>query len=34
MIEAIKKVTNSIVLIFSPITLPNLVNYDDSKNKS
>lgn len=25
MIEAIKKVTNSIILIFSPITLPNLV---------
>ena len=27
MIGSIKKVTNSIVLIFSPITLPNLVNY-------
>ena len=33
MIEAIKKVTDSIILMFSPITLPNLVNYD-SKNKS
>ena len=27
MIEAVKKVTDSIILIFSPITLPNLVNY-------
>ena len=27
MIEAIKKVTDSIIIIFSPITLPNLVNY-------
>ena len=26
MIEAVKKVTDSIILIFSPITLPNLVN--------
>jgi hypothetical protein len=33
MIEAVKKVTDSIILMFSPITLPNLVNYD-SKNKS
>jgi hypothetical protein len=33
MIESIKKVTDSIILMFSPITLPNLVNYD-SKNKS
>ena len=27
MIESIKKITDSIILIFSPITLPNLVNY-------
>ncbi len=27
MIEAVKKITDSIILIFSPITLPNLVNY-------
>ena len=27
MIEAVKKVTDSIILIFSSITLPNLVNY-------
>ena len=27
MIEAVKKVMDSIILIFSPITLPNLVNY-------
>ena len=26
MIEAVKKVTDSIILLFSPITLPNLVN--------
>ena len=28
MIEAVKKIIDSIILIFSPITLPNLVNYD------
>ncbi len=28
MIEAVKKITDSIILMFSPITLPNLVNYD------
>jgi hypothetical protein len=28
MVEAIKKVTNSIVIMFSPITLPTLVNYN------
>ena len=33
MIESIKKITDSIILMFSQITLPNLVNYD-SKNKS
>ena len=27
-IETVKKVTDFIILIFSPITLPNLVNYD------
>ena len=27
MIESIKKVTNSIILLFSPINLPNFVNY-------
>jgi Rad51 len=28
MIKAVKKVTNSIIVMFSPIALPNLVNYD------
>jgi hypothetical protein len=27
MIEAIKKITDSIIIVFSPITLPNFVNY-------
>ena len=30
MIEAVKKVTDSIVILFSSINLPNLVNYDNS----
>jgi hypothetical protein len=33
MVEAIKKVIDSIIIMFSPITLPNLVNYD-YKHKS
>ncbi len=32
MIEAVKKVTNSILLIFSPVTLRNVINYE-SRNK-
>lgn len=27
MIEAVKNVTDSIILMFSPISLPNLINY-------
>ena len=27
MIQAIKKIRDSIILVFSPTTLPNLVNY-------
>jgi hypothetical protein len=30
MVEAVKKVTDSIVILFSSINLPNLVNYDNS----
>ena len=33
MIEAVKKVTDSIILIFSPITLPNLVNIITHESK-
>ncbi len=29
MIRSIKNVLDSIIFIFSPITLPNLVNYND-----
>jgi hypothetical protein len=32
MIEAVKKVTDSILLIFSPVTLRNIINYE-SRNK-
>ena len=31
-IETVKKVTDFIILIFYPITLPNLVNYDHIHN--
>ena len=30
MVKAVKKVTDSIVILFSSINLPNLVNYDNS----
>jgi hypothetical protein len=30
MIEAVKKVTDSIILIFSPIALVNIINYKSS----
>ncbi|HSF49894.1 MAG TPA: hypothetical protein VLA74_03960 [Nitrososphaeraceae archaeon] len=30
MIKSIKNVTDSIIFIFSPITLPNLVNYNNN----
>ena len=30
MVEAVKKVTDFIVILFSSINLPNLVNYDNS----
>ena len=33
MIETIKNVIDSIILVFSPINLPNIVNYDIHKLK-